>query len=186
MMVCYRMYVSYDNNPVNACRKLMDGFEGTLHNWIYAKQKDDPNMMNLWESMFLINENGAAILDLQGNTQNNVIGCMLHCILENFVGYTTAEKQIQEMFLSKIKCDDLTNFEFHFTEFLTRLFRLDDPFNPKWKLTFLATLPNWFAKKVTKVFPNDVTKYAQGVIRQGVIGEIVSTCNQMEEYQNRT
>ena len=85
------------------------------------------------------------------------------------------------MFLSKMKCDDLTNSGFHFTEFLTRLFRLDDPFNPKWKLTFLATLPNWFAKKFTKVFPDDVTKYAWGFIRQGVIGEIVSTCNQMEE-----
>ena len=104
---------------------------------------------------------------------------MLHYILENFVGYTTADKQIQAMFLSKMKCDDFTNFEFHFTEFLTRIFRLDDPFNPKWKVTFLATLPNWFAKKVTKVFPDDVTKYAWGVIRQGVIGEIVSTCNQM-------
>ena len=90
------------------------------------------------------------------------------------------------MFLSKMKCDDLTNFEFHFTEFHTKLFRLDDPFNPKWKLTFLATLPKWFAKKVTKVFPDDMTKYAWGVIRKGVIGDIVSTCNQMKEYQNRT
>ena len=121
--------------------------------------------MNIWENMFLINENGAEILDSQGNTQNNMIGCMLHYILENFVGYTTTDKHIQAMFLSKMKCDDLTNSGFHFMEFLTRLFRLDDPFNPKWKLTFLATLPNWFAKKVTKVFPNDVTKYAWGVIR---------------------
>ena len=68
MMVCYRTYVSYDNNPVNAYRKLMVGFEGTLQNWLYVKQKEDPNMMNLWESMFLINENGAAILDSHGNT----------------------------------------------------------------------------------------------------------------------
>ena len=74
----------------------------------------------------------------------------------------------------------LTKFEFHFTEFLTKLFRLDDPFNPKWKLTFLATLPNWFAKKVTKVFPDDMTKYAWGFIRKWKIGEIVSTCNQMK------
>ena len=103
--------------------------------------------------MFLINENGATILDSQGNTQNNMIGCMLHYILENFVGYTTADKQIQAMFLSKMKCDDFTNFEFHFTEILTILFRLDDPFNPKCKLTFLSALPNWFAKKVTNVFP---------------------------------
>ena len=79
--------------------------------------------MNLWEIMFLINDNRSAILDSQGNTQNNRIGCMLHYILENFVGYTTADKQIQAMFLSKMKCDDLTNFEFHFTKFLTRLFR---------------------------------------------------------------
>ena len=137
-------------------------------------------MIHLWESMFLINKNGVEILHSQGNTQNNMIGCMLHYILENFVGYTTVDKQIQAMFLSKMKCDDLTNFEFHFIEFLTRPFRLDDPFNPKWKLTFLATLQNWFAKKVTKVFPYDMTKYAWGVIRQGLIGEIVSTCNQMK------
>ena len=78
------------------------------------------------------------------------------------------------MFLSKMKCDELTNFEF-----LTRLFRLDDPFNPKWKLTFLATLPNWFAKKFTKVFLDDVTKYAWGFRRKGVIGENVFTCNQI-------
>ena len=39
---------------------------------------------------------------------------------------------------------------------------------------------------LTKVFLDDVTKYARGFIMQGVIGEIVSTCNQMEEYQNRT
>ena len=135
--------------------------------------------------MFLINKNGAAILDTQGNTQDNIIGCMLHYILQNLVGYTIVEKQIEAMFLSKMKCDDLINFEFHFTEFLTRIFRLDDPFNPKWRLKFLATVTNWFAKKVTKVFPDDVTKYAWGVIRQGVTGEIVYTCNQMEEYQNR-
>ena len=104
---------------------------------------------------------------------------MLHYILENFVGYTTADKQIQAMFLSKMKCDDLKNFEFHFTEFLTRLFRLDDPFNPKWKLAFLATLPNWFENKFSKVFPNDVTKYAWQVIMHGVIGDIFSTCKQM-------
>ena len=41
----------------------MDGFEGTLQNWLYAKQKEDPSMINLWESMFLINKNGAAILN---------------------------------------------------------------------------------------------------------------------------
>ena len=186
MMVCYRTYVSYDSNPVNAYRKLMVGFEGTLQNWLYEKQKEDPNLMNLWESMFLINLNGDAILNSRDNTKNNMIGCMLHYILENFVGYTTANKQIQTMFLSKMKCDDLKNFEFHFTKFLARLFRLDDPFNPKWKLTFLANLPNWFSKKVTKVFLDDVTKYAWGVIRKGVICEIVYTCNQTEEYQNRT
>ena len=48
MMVYYRTYVSYDNNPVNPYRKLMVGFEGTLQNWLYVKQKEDPNMMNLW------------------------------------------------------------------------------------------------------------------------------------------
>ena len=68
MMVHYRTHVSYDNNPVNAYRKLMAGFEGTLQNWLYAKQNEDPNLMNPWESLFLINENGAAILDSQGNT----------------------------------------------------------------------------------------------------------------------
>ena len=98
-------------------------FEGTLQNCLYEKQKEDPNVMNLWESMFLINLNRDAILDSRGNTKNNMIGCMLHYILENFVGYTTAHKEIQAMFLSKMKCDDLTNFEFHFTKFLTKLFR---------------------------------------------------------------
>ena len=122
--------------------------------------------MNIWECMFLINENGVAILESQGNNQNNMIGCMLHYILENFVGYTNPDKQIQAMFLSKIKCDDLTNFEFHFTEFLNKRFILYDPFNPKWKLTSLAILPKWFAKKVTKVFPDHMTKYAWGFIRK--------------------
>ena len=110
MMVCYRTYVSYDINLVNARRKLMVGFEGTLQNWLYAKQKEYPNLMNLCGSTFLLNENGAAILDSQGNTKNNMIGCMLHYILENFVWYNTADKHIQAMFLSKMKCDDLTNF----------------------------------------------------------------------------
>ena len=86
MMVCYRTYVSYDKNLVNAYRKLMVGFEGTLQNWLYAKQKEYPNMINLWESMFLINENGAAILDSQGNTHYNMIGCMLHYIVDFFLG----------------------------------------------------------------------------------------------------
>ena len=94
MMVFYRTYVSYDSNPVNACIKLMDCFEGTLQNCLYANQKEDPNVMNLWESMFLINLNGDAILESQGNTKNNMIGCMLHYILEICFGYTTVDKHI--------------------------------------------------------------------------------------------
>lgn len=49
MLVCYRTYLADDIGPVNAYRRIIGGFEGTLDAWLKAETLKEPNLLPSWE-----------------------------------------------------------------------------------------------------------------------------------------
>jgi len=63
MLVRYRTYLADDISPINACRRIIGGFEGTLDAWLKAETLKEPNLLPSWEQLVMLNEDGTTYMD---------------------------------------------------------------------------------------------------------------------------
>lgn len=136
MLVCYRTYLADDIGPINATRRIIGGFGGTLDSWLKAETLKHPNLLTSWEQTVVLNENGSTHMDPVTHMRvSNMIGSLLYGITVNFIGFPQITNDITTITLLAMKLHNMQHFEEYFNEFLHRLHTLtpDLIFEPKWK-----------------------------------------------------
>jgi len=86
MLVCYRTYLADDIGPINATRRIIAGFEGTLDSWLKAETLKLPTLLSQWEQSVILNADGTTYMDpVTTLPVNNMIGCLIYGIAFNFL-----------------------------------------------------------------------------------------------------
>ena len=189
MLTCYRCYLASGLDSILAYKMITSGFTGSLQQWMYAVEKQTPGTLSTWEQMILLHtsgpQTGQLVLDEQGKEIINALGCMVHYLQNAFIGNEKPEPGVLELWLQKMKCRDLTQFEEYYNQYIAIVFRLPDPLNEKWTNLFLNSLPSWFVQRLNRIWPpvNGQSGFKGqpfGLIRQAVHAEILDTCKEIK------
>lgn len=183
MLVCYRTYLVDNIGPINATRRIIGGFEGTLDSWLKVETLKVPNLLPSWEQAMVLNEDGTRYMDpVTRMPINNMIGKLIYGITMNFIVFPQITNGITIMTLITMRLHNMQHFGEYFNEFLHRLHTLTPDLNlePKWKEIFVASLPQWVSSAIVNKLPGKIGDYKFGIIKQVVQKIIVELCSQMK------
>ena len=131
MLTAYRCYMASSMESNLAYDMIVSGFVGTLLHWYWAVEQKTPGTIATWKAMILLktggNDSGQPVLDRQGRQVSNTLDCMIHYLQATFIGNEKPKEQVLDLWLQKLKCTDLTQFEQHFNLFVKIAFQLPDP-----------------------------------------------------------
>jgi len=199
MAMQYRCYVAAGKSADMAYDLIVTGFDDILQNWYSQVELEVPGIHKLWKLHTLRYTDEAAaqaagkkkgdnVLDAAGNAIPNAIGCLCWEIREHFSGFADDQSAIFQIYLRKMRCKDLTQFEEYYNHYVYLVFQLARPFDPGYKKAFLGSLPSWFQSQLytpnpqvgwPATNPDLLSAKTWGYVKQACIGLIVATCNQM-------
>lgn len=131
MLKAYRCYMASSMESNLSYDMIVSGFVGTLLHWYQTVEQKTPGTIATWKAMILLktggNDSGQPVLDRQGRQVSNTLDCMIHYLQATFIGNEKPKEQVLDLWLQKLKCTDLTQFEQHFNLFVKIAFQLPDP-----------------------------------------------------------
>ena len=131
---------------------MVAGFTGQLKGWW------DHLLSNSKRSKILnsiqLDDDGAPILDEQGNPIEDAVSTLIYSIAKQFLGNLSVVRSRTSEVLSNLRCPKLQDFRWYKDVFFTAVLTHSDCNQSFWKEKFIAGLPNLFAERVRKTIKN--------------------------------